>query len=228
LPIMSEQGSSLPLFAGTSAEDGAINWLEVVNAGSEPGTLEVSCYDAKGEVVSKQAFELQGLSQVHLNVSGSLGKDSFGNCAVDSGAGSALVVESARYYSHPENGRIETAYVAQGRSSVSKAISGSYNLFLDMKSNLRLYNPSDHDVVANVSVYGTRGHQGTKLRDSSVSIAAKSSLSLDLAEVQMYDTKADTYGVVQVQSSRAIYAQLLRERRDLGGVLDFVLSTDVR
>lgn len=228
MPVSVEEGNSLPLFVGVSSEDAVSDSIEVINASVKPADTVISCYDAAGTEMFGDSVTIPSYGKKSLEIAPFFKKPGFGNCEVNSNSGAPLIANSL-IYAKSSNKGVTSAARLRGRSPIARLVSGSYNLYLDTRNEVRLSNPTDKKLVARLSVFEANGKKGRLVGNKSISIAPRASVSVDIAKnSKAIKVTPNTYGVLRISSkSGVVYGHVVRKRKDRG-VLDFSVPTEIR
>ncbi len=121
-----------PVFASTM--DPALNWAEVINFSSTPGTATLEIYNQRGELLGSRELHLNGFGQQHIRINDFLGDRNIGLLRLRCAPGSSgrIGLESL-YYGLAPQGTLEWAYAAQQASAegqLNTVVANSVNTYL--------------------------------------------------------------------------------------------------
>jgi len=128
------------------------------------------------------------------------------------------------YYREPSSGRMTAMYGSQASQPLGWLGFGSYNLFLNMQSWLRLSNTSDEQITAQFGVSGG----DDKMRE--VTLPPHATIVQALHDFSSFGTQANTYGTVLMRSEPddRLLGEIVRVRHLSDEVMDFAAPTLVR
>ena len=105
---------------------------------------------------------------------------------------------------------------------------GTYNRFLGIENELNVFNISNQDV----DTLMTLREQGQMVFQGQNSVQGLGARQFSLSDEIIYQTKPDTYGTVELETSsaRQVFAEILRVRPSPfgNGGVDFVVPTPLR
>ncbi len=225
-PLVAHSGSNNEIAVPIGSRFEVQDWLEVVNVLNSDSNITVSVFDEGGTLRSQETFNLAAKAQQHINVSSILGSGVIGHAVVDSGAAGKAVGQSMFYFRDPNNGSISTMYGSQARLASANAVSGSYNLFLDLENYFRMTNTTGDSITVNYSISSIFSGGG----NFSQALAPGQSVELNLHDFGTFGTVADSYGVLSVNppSGKTLITEVVRVKRDGNGLLQLAAPTDLQ
>lgn len=229
-PLLALEKSIEPIYAPISTLHGEQTWLEVANVTKSPTVVTVRVVAEDGDVREKETFSLPSFAQRHIDASQYLldseaGHGEIGHVSISSSIPGSVMAQTMFYF-RDANGSIKAMYGSQARAISKQRLAGSYNLFLGMKSLLRLYNVSDDEFPLTVMVGDASEHQ--------LDLKPRSAIQLPLDDSQQFKTTANSYGTVLIEGNGRFIAEILRLRLEEnnqssdGEVIDFVAPTAVK
>ena len=224
--LLARAGSGRPMVSPISRELGGQNWLEVMNCLEKLVRATVRCFGSDSRLLREWQLELDGLSQLHLNVSQDLFPGESGHCVVTPHTKESIVSQSMRYFNNPDSGAIAAISGFQLQEVLGSSLFGTYNLFLGMDNVLRVLNPSSKDALLRLLVNSQSG-----VVERNETVPAHGVLEFLLHNTAVFGTSRDSYGVVQLISpdQGQLVAETARSRLvPETGELDYHVSTPVR
>ena len=188
-----------------------INWVEIANASDETLTnASIRFYDSNGGLILDRRENFAPNEQKHINADGLLAPEEIGYVEISSDKRNSLVAQSMVYYLD-EFGIPTAVYPEQFRESNGIENLHSYNLYLNMKSKLYLSNITDSAQNYRVTITSNGS-----MKEITVPVPAHSSSVLHLDDTNLYGTKKDSYGTVQITGAnkKTFISQVLREHKD--------------
>lgn len=220
-PLNSHTGEtsefSVPLSTTASAQD----WLEVANVSSSTSQVSLTIRNASGGVALQTTLNLAAREQQHININAILGDGAIGRAFLTPISGKSTIANSMHYFRNSSSGSILSMYGAEGRAASSDTILGSYNLFLNMHSFLKLSNTSSQATTYRLRVTSPLVSGSTI---EYVSVPAYGSVDVDISAGRFSQAQANTYGVVEIlpyTGGSDFSADMLRLRFDNNGLLQF-------
>jgi len=223
-PLIARAGTGRTVQVPISKQFGEENWLEVVNSLDHEVSIDVRFLSAEGGLLAQKKLVFSPHAQRHFNASELLGEHSYGIAEITSSLPGAAIAQSMFYFRDPQTGRLDAMYGSQAREALTRAVFGSYNLFLGMENWLKLVNSSDTPAQVQVLV-----HNAGNSRENIVQLAGHGSKVLALHDTTQFGTRPDTYGTVEARITEGshVFAELVRIR-PLGNRIDFAAPTEVR
>ncbi|MDD2941884.1 MAG: serine protease [bacterium] len=220
-PLNSHSGETSEFSVPLSTTASAQNWLEIANISSSASQVSLKIRDASGTIASQSTINLAAREQQHININTILGDGAIGRAFITPLSGKNTLANSMHYFRNSTSGSILSMYGAEGRTASSGTTLGSYNLFLNMYSFLKLGNTSSQATtyrlrVTSPLVAGTTTEY--------ISVPAYGSVDVNISEGRFSQAQANTYGVVEIlpYTGGADYsADMLRLRFDNNGLLQF-------
>lgn len=225
-PLVAKTPSPGTLFAPVSSRFGGTSFLELVNTDSQPVTINYSVFNQSGQSVFSQARTLAPFSQHHEFVTPLLPEESIGLAEIQSSRPGVVIAQAMNYFSRPQDGRMKAIYGSQAREALGPRQLGSYNRFIGMNNWLRVFNTSNSEVGMTNSTDNTGAFGVPTPRI----LAPRAGTEFALHDSSTNNTVPNTYGLTEVTSSCSSFfiAEVIRQRNELSGDLDFALPTEVR
>lgn len=207
-----------------SSTDRSFNWIEVLNPEIFPQKTKITLYNASGNILGEQEYELNGRSQEHIYIPESLTNNSPTYAKINASGTGKLVSQSMFYYQDPAARNLVTISGIQSRSTNTFSKAGSYNTFLDMSSELVIHNTSNAPATFRITLQS----QGMPSVQQQISIDSYSSASRQLKNIP-FSIPANVYGTVTVEaqspSTATFNAYVIRTRRNLDNAAQYIIPT---
>lgn len=218
-PLSAKRGSSLEQWAPVSSGANGENWLEILNFAGSSTLVDVEIYDNSGQRVYEEDIWVSPFSQQHLHASALLGSGMSGAVRIRPSSPEALIEAQSMFYFRNPQGSIEAMYGSQAKELSGGTQNGSYNLFLGMYNWLRIFNarPTAQQIRLSLSPAGTL--------DTTITLPPHSGRDLGLHEGSLYGTAPNTLGLITLECSEPILAEVLRIRPGATGGIDFSMPT---
>lgn len=228
-PLIARAGNGQATTLPISNRFDSQNWVELTNTEDQPVNVEVHVFNSQGELVLRENPRLDSFAQIHLPVFTALAAEDYGLALITPDRANSVSANSMQYYRNADGG-MSAMYGSQSKEVTSSRIVGTYNLFLNMESYLRVVNPLSVAQVAQLKV-STLDAQGVPqvLSRHRIDLAPFASVEVSLHQSNIYETQPDSYGTVVLESDDhlPLYGEILRYREVESG-LDFVAPTLVR
>ena len=227
--LLGQSGSQDAMHVPVSLLRGEENWVEITNGLGRRGAVTVQVTADNGALLYTAQPELAAHAQFHLDAASILRA-----AGVQRGIAhitpfqysdhvQAINAVSMFYFKNSVNGSVSSAYGSQAQSASGDHKSGSYNLFLNLQSDLVLINTQSEPlgIVLRVS-------NPTSVVERDFVIPGGGLLSLPLHNAALFGTQPDTYGPFTVEASRpnSLVAET-RRIRQIGSEIDFIFPTQV-
>ncbi|MCB0346329.1 MAG: carboxypeptidase regulatory-like domain-containing protein [Bdellovibrionales bacterium] len=203
----------------------AVNWVEVSNTLDESVIATATFRNAAGLDVGSTAITLSPKEQFHFNASAMLLANESGTVEVRGNKSGALIMQSVTYYHDCQNNLTQTAVASFGGIAGRSRQTGTYNRYIGIENKLNVFNVSSGSVDIDVNVY----ENGNLLSSVSDTLSSLNREIYDLNDEGVFQTSADTYGIVTVEtpSDQQAVTEVRRVRRDPTNPskVDFIIST---
>ena len=225
-PLLARAGNGEVQRAPISTGAGATNWVEVANAADQAANVTLEFFSNAGALLNTLNVQLAAHAQQHFNAGALLASGASGSVRVTPSIPNSVIGQSMFYFRDPTNGSITAMYGSSLRQTFGDKIYGSYNLYLSMNNWMKLTNTRDTNTEVTLTVYRTGASPNVRVID----LSANQGIDLGLHEFSNYGTKADSYGLIQIETpqSGAVFSELLRLRSLPNGLIDFAAPTAVR
>jgi len=225
-PLVAKAPAAGTLFAPLASRFGGISFLELVNTSAQPVNVDVKFYNEAGTIVHDVTRNLAPHAQIHEFVNAPLGENTFGLAEIQSSVPGTIIAQAMNYLSRPSDGRLRSLYGSQAREALGPRQLGSYNLFIGMNNFLRVFNTGNSSVDITNSVDTT----GLLSTPAPRTLAPRASVEFNLHDTTQNSTSPDTYGLFELQASCSTFfiAEVVRQRNEPSGDLDFATPTEVR
>jgi len=198
------------------------SWVEIANVAATTATATISFYDHSGQLRTMTSRSYPSKSQFHFNASAVLPTNELGFAKVESDVPNSLIVQTATYYYSCNSNNLQTAYLLPAQTVLTPPLVGTYNLFLGMKNELAIISTGavNRDIELSLRSAGQQIFSGQdQLRPNEL-------LVYDLNNADTFNTSADTYGTIRLDTLEIPSFVPITIREKLSGTLvDFVLPT---
>lgn len=223
------RGTAAKQFATiTNASEGCntpVNWVEVANTLDESVIATATFRNSAGLEVGSSSVALAAKEQFHFNASAMLLSGESGTVELRANKSGALIMQSVAYYHDCSNNLTQTAVASHGAIAGRARQAGTYNRYIDIENKLNVFNVSSTDVNIDVKVY----ENGNLLSSVSDTLSGLTREAYDLNDEGVFQTSADSYGIVTVETpgEQQAVTEVRRTRRDPTdpSKLDFIIST---
>lgn len=222
-PLIARAGVGQILYAPVSRQFGEVNWLEVANALNKKTSVDVVIRNKQGSVLVEHNLMIKAHAQVHINASDYLSEGETGSVTILPSESNSIVAQSMFYFRNTD-GSIATMYGSQAKEAFDQMVFGSYNLYLNMDSWLKVTNGSDRASIVKCSVEADGG-----VRDYYLSLNAYGSEVIPIHDNAIFGAVSNSYGTVVLSSDddAQFIAEIVRIR-PLENTIDFAAPTVVR
>ena len=124
------------------------------------------------------------------------------------------------YFRDSATGLTSAMFGSQARLGYIGTITGSYNLFLNMESVLKVTNITDGTIDVLIGIRSS-GSVGSDL----VLTLPPFGSSYNSLSGELYGTAADTYGSISLETTGGIVSEVLRRKQGAGSEFQFVAVT---
>lgn len=217
-PLLTRAGTGRAIAVPITSTLSAGNWVELSNTLAVPTSATIQFYASNGQLLSTEFVALNAREQRHFDASRLLGANRTGFALVLPSARNSIIAQSMVYVREPVSGSILAMYGSQAVESRTGSFFTSYNRFLGMANWLKVINPTNSALNATIRVHHQAG-----FTDRPISLGANSSADIAIHDETSFPTLADTYGIVEVQTTGQLTAEMLRVHTEpMNGRVDFL------